>query len=55
MDLTAEQKTNAKRTFKKMIFVYMALLGGWQIHMLHDGKFQLTRGCTTPQTPSPFF
>jgi len=38
-----EEKVKAKRTFKKMIFMYMALLNGWQIHMLHDGKFQLSR------------
>lgn len=48
-DQDQEQVDRAKirKTFKKMMFMYMALLQGWQIHMLKDGKFHLSRNTST--------
>lgn len=42
--LTSDERAKTKKTLKKMMFLYLALLNGWHVHMLHDGKFQLYRG-----------
>jgi hypothetical protein len=42
-NFTPEQRASARKMLKKMMFMYFALLNGWQISMLQNGKFQFTR------------
>jgi hypothetical protein len=44
--LSQEQQLRTRKTFKKMMFLYVALLNGWHIHMLDTGQFQMYRGST---------
>jgi hypothetical protein len=42
-NLTSDELAKTKKTFKKMMFLYMALLNGWNVRMLRKGSFQLSR------------
>lgn len=37
------EKRHHKKLLKRMIFIYTALLSGWQIKHLHGKKFEFTR------------